>query len=136
VGLVASLAFPSVSAGVDTLRLNGACENIASFFNSALDRAERRQQVVEVSILRSERKLVMRSTEQGFERSLELPEGVTILAIDPEPPGEEPAPARRFVLMPGGGVPRFGVELTNPRGARRTIRIDPITGVAQVEKPQ
>jgi hypothetical protein len=31
-------------------------------------------------------------------------------------------------------VPRFGVELANRKGARRIVRIDPITGIPQVER--
>jgi hypothetical protein len=35
--------------------------------------------------------------------------------------------------MPGGVPPRIGVELRNSRGSRRIVRVDPITGVPQIE---
>jgi hypothetical protein len=41
---------------------------------------------------------------------------------------------RRFVVYPGGTVPRLGVEIASSRGVRQIVRIDPITGVPQVEK--
>ena len=101
-----------------------------------MDRAERRQQVVEVTILRSERSLVMRSTEPGFESTLTMPENISILNVLPEIAGEDETTPRRIVLMPGGTLPRFGLELGDARGNRRIVRVDPVTGVPEVEKPQ
>lgn len=137
-GLLVGISFPSVTAGIETLRLKSASDSIAAFLNAALNRAERRQEVMEVSVLKSERALVLRSSEPGFERRLELPEGVSILAVlppAPEPAGQPERP-RRFILMPGGGLPRIGVEIENRRGARRVVSLDPITGVPRVtERP-
>ena len=42
--------------------------------------------------------------------------------------GDEP---RRFLLMPGGAPPTLDIDLSNPRGAHKIVRIDPITGVPQ-----
>ncbi|MCX6624546.1 MAG: prepilin-type N-terminal cleavage/methylation domain-containing protein [Acidobacteria bacterium] len=136
IGLLAAISFPSVSTGLDTLRLNSACDSTVSFLNSALDRAERRQQVVEVTIARVERTLTLRSTEPGFEHSLTMPDGISILTVLPELPGEDESVPRRIVLMPGGTVPRFGLELADARGSRRIVRVDPITGISEVEKPK
>ena len=125
VGLLAGITFPSVSAGLDSLRLTTAGDSLVSLFNAALNRAERRQQVVEVAISRN--LVTLRSTEPGFSRTLELPDGVSITAIHPE--GQQ-----RFLLFPGGSVPRVAVELSNRRGARRLVSLNPITGVPQVER--
>lgn len=132
VGILAGVAFPSISSGVETLRLRSAADAVAGFFNAALVRADRRQQVVEVTILKSERTLWLRSTEPGSERKLELPEGITVAAVFPALPRQDEAP-RRFLLYPGGTPPRAGVELVNRKGARRIVRIDPVTGVPRVE---
>lgn len=136
IGLLAAISFPSVATGLDALRLNSACDKTASFLNAALDRAERRQEVVEVTISRSEGTLTLGSTEPGFERTLSMPEGITILNVLPEQPGEPDEAPRHVVLMPGGTIPRFGVELADKRGTRRIVRVDPITGVPEVEKPE
>lgn len=133
IGLLVGIVFPSVSAGVDTLRLNAATDALASFFNAGLNRAERRQQVVEVTISKADRALWLHSTEPGFERKLELPQGVTIVAVTPESPLPEEGP-RRFLLYPGGTLPRIAVEIANARNAHRMVRVDPITGVPQVER--
>ncbi len=134
IGLMVGISFPAVSSGVDSLRLSAASDGIVSFLNAALNRAERRQQVVEVSISKSERALSMRSTEPGFTRRLELPEGVTILSVLPEQREEEFDRPRRFLLYPGGTVPRVGVEIANRRGDARIVRVDPMTGAPSIER--
>lgn len=134
VSLLAGITFPAVGAGVDSLRLASASNRIVSFLNAALNRAERRQQVVEIAVAPAENRLLMRTTEPGSERALELDPGVRIAAVHPAPPqGEDQA--RRFLLLPGGSVPRVTIELRNRRGARRLVSVDPITGVPRVEIP-
>lgn len=133
IGLMAGITFPSVSAGVDTMRLNSATGAVSGFFNEALNRADRRQQVVELTISISEKALSLRSTEPGFEKKITLPEGVSIRSILPESAQAEEGP-RRFLLYPGGAVPRIGIEIANARNVRRIVRLDPITGVPRIER--
>ena len=134
IGLMVGISFPSITSGVDSLRLSSAADSTATFLNSALNRAERRQQVMEVTISKQQSKLTLRSTEAGFSRELVMPTGVSITNVLPdqfETPGD-----RHVFLYPGGTVPRVGVELTNKRGTRRIVRVDPMTGVPQIEIPE
>jgi prepilin-type N-terminal cleavage/methylation domain-containing protein len=133
VGLMTAISFPAVTSGIDSLRLASATDSVVSFFNAGLNRAERRQQLVEISVSKTERSLTMRSSERGFLRKIELPEGIAILSILPEGQDERET-GRRFVLYPGGVVPRIGLELANRKGTRRIVRVDPITGVPQIER--
>jgi type II secretory pathway pseudopilin PulG len=135
VGLLVGITFPAVSSGVDTLRLNEASNELVSFLNDALIRAERREQPVEIAISRADRTLSMRSPGQEAERKLNLPQGVSIIAVLPEAEQAEEGP-RRFMVYPGGAVPRIGVEIANPRGVHRIVRVDPITGVPRIETPE
>jgi prepilin-type N-terminal cleavage/methylation domain-containing protein len=135
ISLMVGISYPSISSGIDTLRLTSACDSIASFLNGALNRAERKQVVVEVTISKLENVLIMRSEEPGFERRLDVPQGVRITGVIPSIPFDPDAP-RHFLMYPGGTVPRFGVELANQRGGRRIVRVDPITGISQVERPE
>lgn len=134
-GLLVGITFPSVTAGIDSMRLRSASDSIVSFLNGAMNRAERRQQVVEVTVSPREARLSLRSTEAGFERTLELPDGVTIRAVLPEIPRAADEP-RQFLLFPGGAIPGFGIELVNRRGARRIVSVDPIVGAPRVEVPE
>ena len=133
VGLLAGISFPAVTSGIDSIRLASATDSVVSFFNAGLNRAERRQQLIEIAVSKTERSLTMRSSERGFLRRIELPEGIVIVSILPEGQDEKDG-GRRFVLYPGGVVPRIGLELANRKGTRRIVRVDPITGVPQIER--
>ncbi|MCS7025536.1 MAG: prepilin-type N-terminal cleavage/methylation domain-containing protein [Bryobacteraceae bacterium] len=132
VGLMVSVSFPAVSSGLDSLRLISAADAVASFLNAALNRAERRQEVMEVSILTAENKLVLRSSEAKFLRELSLPPGVVIETVLPEVPLAEDSP-RRIFLYPGGAAPQISIELKNRRNARKRVQLDPMTGAPQIE---
>ena len=133
ISLIVGISFPAITSGIDSLRLNAATNSVVAFFNTGLSRAERRQQVVEITISKPENTFSMRSTEPGFSRKLEMPEGVSIVQVLPELPQDPNAP-RSFLLYPGGTVPRFGVALVNRRNLARIVRVDPITGVPEVER--
>jgi len=36
-------------------------------------------------------------------------------------------------LLPGGNVPRIGIEIVNRKGLRRLVRVNPMTGVPEVQ---
>jgi len=131
IGLIASVSFPAISAGIDSLRLASASDALVSFLNGGLNRAERRQEPVEVAISTKDNALYL--TSPSLVRKLEMPSGVTIQAVWPKPLEETEAP-RRFLLLPGGTVPRIGVEIINRRGVRRIVRVNPMTGVPEIER--
>jgi prepilin-type N-terminal cleavage/methylation domain-containing protein len=135
VGLIAGVSFPAVSSGLDTIRLISASDSLVSFFNGALNRAERRQEAIEITVASKANTLVLHSTEPGFERKLEMPAGVTIEAVLPPLPEETDGP-RRFIVLPSATIPRIGIQIVNRKGARRIVRLDPLTGVPQIETPQ
>ncbi len=134
-GLLVGISFPSITAGIDSLRLNSASRSIVSFLNGAMNRAERRQEVVEVEISIQEDTLSLRSTAPGFTRTLELPDGVDIQAVLPAIPADPDRP-RYFLLFPAGTVPGFGIELANQKGAKRIVSVDPVVGMPKVEVPE
>jgi len=135
ISLMVGISFPAITSGIDSLRLNAATNSIVSFLNSGLDRAQRRQQMVEITVSKPENALEMRSTEAEFYRKLALPDGVSITHVLPELPDNPDAP-RTFDLYPGGTVPGFGIQLINRKNVERIVRVDPITGVPRVERPE
>ena len=71
--------------------------------------------------------MTMRSTEPGFRRVLQLPDGIMLEAVlppmeDRSRSGRSPAPAN-----PDAGrlLPGIGIQLVNRHGTRRLIRLDP-----------
>lgn len=134
IALLAGLAYPSVSAGVDSLRLRSASDQVLGFFSAALDLAGRRQQVVEVQVLPEENALLARTADPSFFRRLEIPKPARIAAVTPPlAAAVQPNQARRFLLYPGGAIPAIGVELETPQGRRRLVRLDPLTATARAE---
>ena len=101
---------------------------MVAFLNTALDRADRRQQAVEIRISPKENLLTARSADNGFARELHLPGQHLALLIPNEP--------RRFLLYPGGSVPAIQVEIATRGGRQRRVSVDPMTGVSRSEAVQ
>lgn len=131
IGLLAGIAYPSVNAGIDSVRMRSATDSVASILNSAADRAERHQQPIEIVISAKDNTIALFSNEPGFQRRLVMPGGITVDAIYPQIPNEEGP--RRVIILPGGAAPGIGIRLANRHGARRLVRLDPMTGFPRVE---
>jgi hypothetical protein len=132
IGLLAGISVPAASAGIDSVRLAAAAQSVASFLNGAVNRAERREEPMEVVISPGENLLTLYSNEPGFTRELKLPDGIALEAVLPALP-EGSDPVRRIVILPGATVPGIGIELANRHGVRRIVRLDPMTGFPSVE---
>jgi len=124
IGLIAAVSYPSAAAGIESARLVSATNSVATFLNSAVNRVERRQQPIELIVSRKENRLSMYSNQPGFTRELVMPDGISL---------QGPEEDRHLILMPGATVPAIGIELANRRGARRLVRLDPMTGFPRVE---
>lgn len=135
ISLMIGISFPAITSGIDSMRLKSATNSVVSFLNAGLSRAERRQQVIDVIISKQDNSIEMQSSEPGFARKLQIPEGVTIEQVLPALP-ENPDAPREFFLYPSGTVPPFGVQLVNRRHVERIVSVDPITGVPHVEAPE
>lgn len=136
IAIVVGLSYPSAAAGVDSIRLRSAGDKVVAFLETALDRADRRQQVIELRISTAENAVAARSADSSFVRSLEIPEPVRIASV--EPPllnGGDPAQQRRFLLYPGGTAPRIVINLETRDGRRRRVIVDPLTGIPRSEQP-
>ena len=121
IALIAGISFPSVTSGLDTLRLRSASDSIVSFLNIALDHADRRQQAVEIVISPRENLLLSRTADLGFSRRLEIPAQIHIV-------GDAEGEPRRFLVYPGGSIPRIGIQIATMRGQSRMVSVDPVTG--------
>ena len=130
ISIMIAVSAPSISAGLDSIRMTTATNEIASFLNSAVNRAQRRQEAIEIVISPRAGVLKMFSNQPGFEREFKLPDGIRIDAILPEAEEAE----YRLILMPGTAVPGIGLELASSRGGRRAVRLDPMTGFPRVER--
>ena len=135
IALMIGISLPAITSGIDSARLRAATNGVVSFLDSGLSRAERRQQVIEITISKQDESIQMQSTEPGFTRTLRMPDGISIVQVLPQLPEGVDGP-RTFFLYPGGTVPPLGVQLMNRRNVQRIVRVDPITGVPRVENPE
>lgn len=133
IAVLAGLTYPSVASGLDSLRLRSATDRILALLDTSADRAERRQQAVEIVISPKDNSVTARSADLGFVRRVELDKGMHITGVKPGPaPGSGTGAANRiFLIYPGGTVPGISIEIATASGHRRTIGVDPITGLAQ-----
>jgi prepilin-type N-terminal cleavage/methylation domain-containing protein len=137
ISIMVGISYPAITSGIESLRLNAATNGVVSFLDYGLSRAERRQQTVLITISKAEKSIEMRSSEPGFYRKLEMPEGVSIVQVFPQMPEDsDPELKRDFLLYPGGTVPPIGLQLINRRGVQRVVRVDPITGVPRIAAPE
>jgi prepilin-type N-terminal cleavage/methylation domain-containing protein len=131
IGLLSAITYPSAAAGIESLRLRGASNEVVTFLNVAVERATRHQQVVEIRISPKENVMVARSADLAFTRQTDIVAPLRISAVLPVAPGADPLLTRRFLIYPGGTVPRIGIELSTGSGRKRMVSIDPITGVPE-----
>lgn len=126
IALIVGVTLPAATNGLSSVRLKSASNDVATFLTTALNRAERHEQVMEVIVNPKERNLELDSTEPGYVRTLAMPDGITIAGDGPT----------RILLMPGSAPPRVAIDLFNDRGAHRIIKLDPATGIPEIVIPQ
>jgi len=124
IAVVVGVSFPAITAGLAGLRLTTASGSVASFLTSSMNRVDRREEAAAIVVSPKDNLLAVYTAASGEKpaRNLELPQGIQI-------EGSEP---RRYLLMPGGTAPRMTVVLRNEKGARKSIRIDPVTAVPDI----
>lgn len=136
IALMVGITFPSITAGMDSLRLRSAASEVVSMFNSALTRADRLQDAVELNISPQRRSIASRAIRTNVTRQIDLPQGIHIAHVYPEDlrwavDDSGALVDRLFIVYPNGAVPRIVIDLANDRGAHRIVMLDPITGVAR-----
>ena len=133
IALIVGLSFPAATAGLENVRIVSAGDSVATFLNGAVNRAERHQEPVELTIAQEDGVLTLHSNEPGFTRELKMPDGVSIESVLPEIDGADGSQPRRILFLPGATVPGIAIQLTNRRHAHRRIHLDPMTGFPRVE---
>jgi len=126
IALIAGITFPALAAGLSSVRLNSASGSAASFLTAMMNRVERRETPAALVIAPKQNELQVFTAASGEkpEQTLHMPQGVFI-------EGDE---SRRFLLQPGGAFPRVTLLLRNDKGARRSVKIDPATGVPDIAR--
>jgi type II secretory pathway pseudopilin PulG len=136
VGLVVGVSFPAISAGLDSVRIVSATDSVAAFMNAAVNRSQRRQEAVQILVDLRGNRMTAISSSPGYTRELTMPDGIRLEAVISGPVVANLAsgePEQRILLLPGASIPGVGIQIMSTRGARRIVRLDPMTGYPRVE---
>jgi prepilin-type N-terminal cleavage/methylation domain-containing protein len=131
VGIVVGVSMPSISAGLDSVRLASTGDAVASFLNGAVTHAERTEHPVVVVFSLKDGTISADGTD-GFTRRFHVPQGITMDKVLPEA-GDSEEGDRQMLIVPGGTAPAIGIEYSNRHGGRRRVQLDPMTGFPRVE---
>jgi prepilin-type N-terminal cleavage/methylation domain-containing protein len=131
ISLIMGVSYPSVSRGLDGIRLRTAADDVASFLGLAMNQVERTESPVVVRFLEAQGVLEMSGPDVPL-KTMKLADGISIAEVRPAVPGEQDG-VRSVSLLPGGTFPRLMVDLTSRSGGRRTVAVDPVTGSAVAE---
>jgi len=112
IGLLASVATPSVTAGMETVKLRNSAERLAATLRLARERAVRTRHYFQVTVDPQTRRVELRDLEGDFARDWQLPETISVKVDRP----------LLFQFAPDGSVPSLHVELENSR--RRVVSVD------------
>jgi Tfp pilus assembly protein FimT len=129
IAVMLGVSYPSIAGSLDSIRLAATADSVAALLHAALDRAERRQEVIELRITRT--LLEAASADGQFTRTVAIPTPLRIEKVEPADPAAEEQGERRVYFYPGGSTPRVTVTL-GVRNASRRIALDPITGAPEV----
>jgi hypothetical protein len=70
----------------------------------------------------------------SFDRKAEIPDSVRIASIAPTLVNTADTDAqRRFLIYPGGTLPRIVIGLVSKDGRKRQVIVDPMTGMPRSE---
>jgi len=112
IGLLASVATPAVTAGMETVKLRTSAERLAATLRLARVSAVRTRHYFQVTVDPQARRVELRDLESDFVRDWQLPETVSMKL-------------QRSLLLqfaPDGSVPSLHMELENSR--RRIVAVD------------
>jgi prepilin-type N-terminal cleavage/methylation domain-containing protein len=122
VGLMLSITYPTLTAGLDGFRLRAAVDRAGALFQQARIEADRRHQPVQLTADPDANQLRALAVDSSWRESLEFAEGVRIVQ-----PGEQ----RNWMLFPGTPPPQVRLLLEAQTGGRRGFSINVFTGVAE-----
>lgn len=124
IGLLASVATPAVTAGMETVKLRNSAERLASTLRMARERSVRTRHYFQVTLDPQTRRVELRDLEGDFVREWEMPETISMNVDRP----------LLFQFAPDGSVPSFHVELENSRKRTANVDLDSFTALPTVKE--
>ncbi len=124
IGLLASVATPSVTAGMETVKLRSSAERLAATLRMARERAVRTRHYFQVTVDPQTRRVELRDLEGDFARDWEMPETISVKLDQP----------LLSQFAPDGSVPALHVELENSRKRLISVDLDAFTALPTIKE--
>ena len=122
IGLAVGIAYPTVSGGLSEIRLRGAAEEAQTFFLQAKQYADRRQEVVQLTIDPEGNRLRALSETGRWLETLEFKDGIAVASRNE---------AHSVIFFPGSPPPAFELMLAAGEGERLGFRVNVLTGLPE-----
>ncbi len=124
IGLLASVVTPSVTAGMETVKLRNSAERLASTLRLARERAVRTRHYFQVTVDPQARRVELRDLEGDFARDWILPETIAV-KVDH---------VLLYQFAPDGSVPSLHVDLENSKRRTVSVEMDAFTALPAVKE--
>ena len=122
VALMVSISYPTMTRGLDGIRLKTAVDRAGTFFNAARQAADRRQRPVQFTVDPERNQLTTLSADGSWEDHLVLDERTKVAF---------PSKVQSLILYPGDPPPEFRLFLKAPDGTGAGLKINVFTGVPE-----
>jgi prepilin-type N-terminal cleavage/methylation domain-containing protein len=122
ISLMLSIAYPSLTSGLDGIRLRAAIDEAGTFFTNARLTCDRRQSPVYVTIEPGQRRLTASAVDRGWEQTQQFDARLQVV---------QPREEISYVLFPGAPAPQFRLQLGTEQGGRAGLQINVFTGIPE-----
>jgi type II secretion system protein H len=129
IGLLASVATPSVTAGMETVKLRNSAERLAATLRLARERAVRTRHYFQVTVDPQTRRVELRDLEGDYVRDWEIP-----VAVNADCGLRNAECPNTFVFPPDGSVPGTRLVLENSRKRKLAVELDAFTALPAVKE--
>ena len=124
IGLLASVATPSVTAGMETVKLRNSAERLAATLRLARERAVRTRHYFQVTVDPQAHRVELRDLEGDFARDWQMPETISV-KVDH---------VLLFQFGPDGSVPSLHVDLENSKKRVASVDMDAFTALPAISE--
>ena len=122
IALMVSIAYPTLTRGLDGIQLKTSVAQAGAFFNSVRQAADRRQQPVQLTVDPEQNRLIAVAVDGGWDDQLAFDNRIRVVF---------PAQPASLILYPGHPAPRFRLLLANESGGREGLQVNVFTGVPE-----
>ena len=122
ISLMVSISYPTLTRGLDGVRLKTSVGQAGAFFSRVRQAADRRQQPVQLTVDPKQNRLTALAVDGGWDDELAFENRIRVAF---------PAQPSSLILYPGHPAPRFRLLLANESGGRDGLQVNVFTGVPE-----